>query len=231
MTAPRIDMHRLQELVRLCRLGTGVRERARLLGMSTRTEREYRRLIGAADLLQGDPGDLPDEELLQAAAASAKPRPMAWHGSTAVDPWLPAIEAGMARGAGAQAIWDKLRREDPDFDSSLFAVKPAVQRLRRERGVLPEDVVIPVDTALGDVGQVDLGYAGRYFDGTNRAAIAVARKLAVLLHRLWLSGEVYEPVGYNRTARLCTATDDLSALRSSQTVATPTDAPAVVWKR
>jgi transposase len=27
-----------------------------------------------------------------------------------------------------------------------------------------------------------------------RAAVAVARKLAVLLHRLWVSGEVYEPV-------------------------------------
>jgi transposase len=28
-----------------------------------------------------------------------------------------------------------------------------------------------------------------------RAAVAVARKLAVLLHRLWASGEVYEPLG------------------------------------
>ena len=29
-----------------------------------------------------------------------------------------------------------------------------------------------------------------------RAAVAVARKLAVLLHRLWASGEVYEPLGH-----------------------------------
>jgi transposase len=27
-----------------------------------------------------------------------------------------------------------------------------------------------------------------------RAAVAVARKLAVLLHRLWVSGEVYDPL-------------------------------------
>jgi transposase len=27
-----------------------------------------------------------------------------------------------------------------------------------------------------------------------RAVIAVARKLAVLLHKLWVSGEVYEPL-------------------------------------
>ncbi len=27
-----------------------------------------------------------------------------------------------------------------------------------------------------------------------RAVVAVARKLAVLLHRLWVNGEVYEPL-------------------------------------
>jgi len=31
-----------------------------------------------------------------------------------------------------------------------------------------------------------------------RAIVAVARKLAVLLHRLWVSGEVYQPVGYGQ---------------------------------
>jgi transposase len=34
-----------------------------------------------------------------------------------------------------------------------------------------------------------------------RAKVAVARKLAVLMHRLWVTGEVYEPVGYNRQRR------------------------------
>lgn len=32
-----------------------------------------------------------------------------------------------------------------------------------------------------------------------RAIVAVARKLAVLLHRLWVTGEVYNPL-YNRKA-------------------------------
>lgn len=31
-----------------------------------------------------------------------------------------------------------------------------------------------------------------------RARVAVARKLAVLLHRLWVSGELYEPLGYGQ---------------------------------
>lgn len=28
--------------------------------------------------------------------------------------------------------------------------------------------------------------------------MAVARKLSVLMHRLWVTGEVYEPVGYGK---------------------------------
>jgi transposase len=31
-----------------------------------------------------------------------------------------------------------------------------------------------------------------------RAKVAVARKLAVLMHRLWVTGEVYEPLGYQQ---------------------------------
>ncbi len=41
MSAKRTDMHRLQELVRLHRMGTGAREVARLLRMSPNTERDY----------------------------------------------------------------------------------------------------------------------------------------------------------------------------------------------
>ena len=34
-----------------------------------------------------------------------------------------------------------------------------------------------------------------------RAIVAVARKLAVLLHRLWVSGEVYEPLRNSKAAQ------------------------------
>ncbi len=33
-----------------------------------------------------------------------------------------------------------------------------------------------------------------------RAIVAVARKLAVLMHRLWVTGEVYQPIGYRKAA-------------------------------
>jgi len=38
-----------------------------------------------------------------------------------------------------------------------------------------------------------------------RAVVAVARKLSVLLHKLWVSGEVYEPLR-NHSAGVSTVT-------------------------
>ena len=35
-------------------------------------------------------------------------------------------------------------------------------------------------------------------NGKKRAIVATARKLAVLLHHLWVSGEVYEPLHNSR---------------------------------
>ena len=35
---------------------------------------------------------------------------------------------------------------------------------------------------------------GEMVEEKKRAVVAVARKLAVLLHRLWITGEVYEPL-------------------------------------
>ena len=64
-----------------------------------------------------------------------------------------------------------------------------------------------VETLIGEPGQVRylvMDYAililQRSFDqqkltrGKKRAVIAVARKLAVPLHRLWVSGDVYMPL-------------------------------------
>jgi transposase len=42
-------------------------------------------------------------------------------------------------------------------------------------------------------------------NGKKRAIIATARKLAVLLHRLWVSGEVYEPLRNRNRVMLATA--------------------------
>jgi transposase len=64
--------------------------------------------------------------------------------------------------------------------------------------------------------------------GRNRAAIAVARKLAILLHRLWITGEVYQPIGYARSAgRLAGAGSGEGPVPASQTTDDITAALAV----
>ena len=67
MSKNRVEMHRLQELVRLHRMGTRYREVARLIQMSPSTEIRYRKALQAAGLLAGDPEDLPDLEVLKKA--------------------------------------------------------------------------------------------------------------------------------------------------------------------
>ena len=70
----RLDMHTLQEFVRLARMGTGFRAIARMVRISPNTEREYRKALEAAGLLAGDPNDLPELATLQAQAESPKPK-------------------------------------------------------------------------------------------------------------------------------------------------------------
>jgi hypothetical protein len=63
MPVERIDMHRLQDLVRLHRLGVGARTIARRLRMSPNTERQYRLALAAglvgAEYIAHDLGQAP----------------------------------------------------------------------------------------------------------------------------------------------------------------------------
>lgn len=164
MSARRIDMHRLQELVRLHRMGTTTREIARLLKMSRRTEQAYRNALTAAGLLGGDAADLPDLETLKAAVIAQYPPKTPSQELSSIEPWAKLIGEMLERGAGPRAIYDRLRLERDDFNGSYWAVKRLCKRLTRERGVQPQDVAIPVETAPGDVAQVDFGYLGHLID-------------------------------------------------------------------
>ncbi len=53
MSQKRTEMDRLQELVRLHRMGSACREVARLLAISPNTERQYREILAAEGLLDG----------------------------------------------------------------------------------------------------------------------------------------------------------------------------------
>ena len=172
MTARSVEMHRLQELVRLHRLKTSAREVCRLLGMGRTTEWRYRQSLEKAGLLAGDPADLPAVEVLKAATTLTAARSIAQQEISTVEPWRAHIEPMVKRGARPRAIRDCLRLSHKEFTCSESAVKRFVARLQRETGIAPDDVVIPVETGPGEVAQVDFGYVGKIYD----ASAGVRRK-------------------------------------------------------
>lgn len=177
MCMRRVEMDRLQELVRLHRMETGSREVARLLRMSPNTERQYRLALAGAGLLAGTVEELPALELLKAAVLERLPPAAPPQQLSSLDRWHEPIRALFAEKLGPRALYDRLRLEHADFDGSYWAVKRTWRRLRRERGVQPGDVAIPVETKPGEVAQVDFGYLGKLYD----AAAGVLRKAWVFV--------------------------------------------------
>ena len=165
MGARRTDMHRLQEMVRLHRMGASSREIARQLRMGRDTIRCYLRGLRRAELLDGAAEDLPDLSALRAGAHEEAPAKTAAVHTSTVDRWRDRItRLRRDKGAGPTAIHDWLRLNEPEYAGSLSAVKRMCQRLDRESGPKATDVAIPVETAPGEVAQVDFVYAGKRYD-------------------------------------------------------------------
>lgn len=193
MCQKRIEMHRLQELVRLHREGVGKREVARLLRMSPNTERQYREVFGRAGLLEGGSEDLPElAELERIAAAALKSSPPAQQ-SSSIEPWRSQIEAMVERGAKPKAIFDCLRL-NKEFVGSLSAVKRMVRRIEREQPLSPEDVAVPVLSEPGEIAQVDFGYVGKLYD----AAAGVMRRAWVFVVVLSHSRHMFARVVFDQ---------------------------------
>ena len=157
-------MHRLQDLVRLHRQGLRSRTTARLLKMGRNTIARYTQALSAAGLLDGDPSDLPELEVLRAAVEEHAPPSTPPQQKSSIERWLPIVDAKSGEGVPPTAIFDFLRLEHSDFAGSLSAIKRRCAALRRERGVQPGDVTMPVETVAGDVAQVDFGYVGKLYD-------------------------------------------------------------------
>jgi transposase len=162
----RLEMHRLQELVRLHRMKTPVREVARLLQMSPNTEREYRKALLDAELLSGTVEELPELSALKAAVLSAKPTPaeVPLQEVSSVARFHKEIGSLLDKGLGPRAIHDRLRLELTGFNASYSSIKRLCRAIRRARGVQAKDVAIPVESAPGEIAQVDFGFVGELLD-------------------------------------------------------------------
>ena len=157
-------MHRLQEMVRLHRLKMGYRETARLLGMSPNTERPYREALATAGLLDGVADELPSLEMLKAAVLEHRPAKRATQEISSIEDFVEQVQQLIDKGLKPRALYDRLRQDEPTFSGSYWAVKRLYRRLRKARGVQPEDIAIPVETRPGEVAQVDFGYVGWLYD-------------------------------------------------------------------
>ena len=165
MSGRRVDMHRVQELVRLHRQGLTVRAIARTLKMGRDTARGYLAQLADAGLLEGSPEDLPSLESVREAT-----RPVEAHSKrsgpiSSVDPWSDTIARLVEKGVRPTAIHDHLRCTLPDeYTGTVSSVKRLCTRLRKARGVKSSEVTMPVETEAGEVAQVDFGYAGKRYD-------------------------------------------------------------------
>lgn len=158
-------MHRLQEAVRLHRLGTSRRVIAGRLRIGRNTIREYFEAISKAGLLDGPADELPSADALRAVVEEHVPAPEPPQQSSSVERWKEEIDRlRQERGAGPTSIHDYLRLHHPDYEGTLSAIKRMCLRLEHAGGPKPEQIAIPVVTAPGEVAQVDFVYAGKRYD-------------------------------------------------------------------
>lgn len=187
-------MHRLKELVRLHRLGVGNRESARLLQMSPNTEREYRHTLEEAKLWNGPADDLPSMGELLEAVRKLKPERLAPQCASSAEPYRKQIESMLEKGSSPRAIYDRLRLEDQEFKCSPSAVKRFCSRWKKDRGVTPDEVVIPVVSKAGEVAQVDFGYVGKLYDPSG----GVLRKAWLFVMSLPYSKKAYMDIVFDQ---------------------------------
>lgn len=100
---------------------------------------------------------------------------------------------GKGRAVGAYLGMVPARRQSGEQDPQLRITKEGDGYVRRMLVQAAQYVLGPFgpDSDLKRFGQRLAERGGK--NARKRAVVAVARKLAVLLHRLWRTGEVYEP--------------------------------------
>jgi len=89
------------------------------------------------------------------------------------------------------------RQEDSGDSQPQLGISKAGDRMLRKLLVGSAHYILGPfgpDTDLRRFGKKLCERGGK--NARKRATVAVARKLAVLLHRLWVSGDVYEPLGH-----------------------------------
>jgi transposase len=145
--------------------------------MSPNTERSYREALKKEQLLDGAADDIPPLDELRVAVERQLPVVAPPQMVSTAEAVRDTIVELANKGLKARAVYDRLRLEDPELTVSYWAVRAAWRQWRKERGVVASDVAIPVETAAGEIAQVDFGYVGKLYD----AASGMLRKAWVFV--------------------------------------------------
>jgi transposase len=163
--------------------------------MGRDTIREYLDAFAARGLLEGPVDELPDVQTLRCIVHELGSGSQPPQQTSSIVQWQEQIEALRLKGAGPTAIHDYLRlHHQSQYSGSLSAVKRLYLRLERESGPLPTDVAIPVETAPGEVAQVDFGYAGKRYDPVR----GVLRKSWLFIMSLAYSRHMYADLVFDQ---------------------------------
>lgn len=95
------------------------------------------------------------------------------------------------------------KRKSGKSDPQLRITKAGDQFLRKLLVQSANYILGPLCREESDLRQWGQSIGGKESKTRKRKArVAVARKLATIMHRLWVTGEVYQPVGYRDTRRV-----------------------------
>lgn len=194
MGAARIDMHRLQEVIRLHRLGRSGRAIARQLRIGRNALGTYLAAVSKAGLLEGSADELPAVDVLRAVAEEHAPSRQPPQQVSTVTAFQEVITRMREKGSGPKAIHDWLSLHGEGYGGSLSSIKRMCRRLDRERGPRAKDVAIPVETAPGEIAQVDFAYVGKIYDPVR----GVQRKSWLFVMTLGFSRRMYLDIVFDQ---------------------------------
>jgi transposase len=157
MTIWRLTTMDLHELLRRLRAGESRNAIVRAMHVSPHTVAKYHRWAETQGLLSGPLPDLTTLDGLRAQTLGAN-RPQRHPNESSVELYRAEVTTLLDQGKNAMTIWRLLQGRHPqEFGASPAAIYRLVRALRREQ---PPAVTLRIETAPGDVAQVDFGFIG-----------------------------------------------------------------------
>jgi transposase len=165
--------------------------------MGRETIRQYFQVFGEGGVLDGSPDELPEQSALEDLVSNSLDPKTPPQQTSTIERWRPQVEVLLKRAGRARptSIHDYLRLHEPEYEGSLSAMKRLCVRIVQDQGPSATDVAIPVDTAPGEVAQVDFGYVGMCHDPER----GVSRKAWIFVMTLGHSRYTFAEIVFDQT--------------------------------